>query len=240
MTKPIPKSDSELNEIWNVGFGDKGEGVNFLRTIVPHISKYMVANECSGSLLDIGCGGGNLSAILNNIGFEVTAIDTDEKLIDKAKAQYSNIDFSSFTFKETLPYEDNTFDVIFSSSVLQYLERKPILNECKRVLKKDGSLILIENLKNNPITRSGRAYLKFKKHKYHAYPWNHFTLSEIENLTNEFDNSSVKVFHFSSPIVYLNFLQKLFPFLIRIDKNLLRIKFFKRFAWLALFTGKNK
>jgi len=239
MDKPNKYSDSELNEIWNknlVGWGSK----TYFAAIIPYISKFIQNNNCSGSLLDLGCGYGHKSIVFNKIGFCVTGMDSDYERISKAKLEYPNINFYCHKIVSTLPFEDNSFDAIFSCSVFQYIEHESILKECRRVLKNDGCIIMVENLKSNPITRIGRAYLKLIKHNYQSYPWNHFTLSEISNVRDEFQNSSLDVFHFLSPLSHLKFFKTHYQSLFRFDQKLLKIKFLKNYAWLVLLTGINK
>ena len=240
MHKSMNYSESELNAFWQTTLASSYTASVFILPITPYISRYIIENHnCKGTLLDIGCSDGTITSVFDNIGFEVTGIDSDAKRVNEAKSANPDIDFKCFTFKDRLPFEDNSFDVIFSCSVFQYLEHTAVLNECKRVLKKEGSIILIENLKNNPITRSGRAYLKLTRHKYHSYPWNHFTLRNLRELKSEFKYIEVRTFHLFSPIIYLKFLRWLTPLTVKLDSKLLKIASLKHFAWLALFTGKN-
>ena len=207
----------------------------------PDIAKYLKQiKRGQGNLLDLGCGLGYMSNTFDKIGFCVVGLDGDSKRIPEAKLKYPNIDFRFHKIETTLPFEDNSFDVVFSRSVFQYIEHEPIIKECKRVLKKDGSIIILENLKNNPITRIGRAYLKLTKHNYKYYPWNHFTLSEISKVKDEFQNSSLHFYHVLSPLAYFKIFKKFYPILFSLDQKLLRLPFLRNFAWLVLLTGKNK
>ena len=239
MKEPFEYSESELNEIWKknlTGWGSK----TYFAPIIPYICKYIFKNKCRGSLLDIGSGNGHKSFVFYKIGFRVTGIENDFKRISQAKLEFPKINFCYHKIESSLPFEDNSFDVIFSCSVFQYIEHEPILKECKRILKKDGCIIMVENLKNNPITSMGRAYLKLIKHNYQSYPWNHFTFAEIIKVKDECKDSSLEVLHFLSPSAQLKFFEKLYHRLFKFDQNLLSINFLKDYAWLVLLTGKNK
>lgn len=186
-------------------WGDKIEsqqGRNHFYDVNPFIREYLKTIMCRGALLDLGCGYGQISNIFNEIGFNVTGIDGDSQRISEAKLKYPKIDFMCYNIKDILPFEDNSFDVLFTCSVFQYLEHETILKECKRVLKDGGSIIMLENLKNNPITRLGRAYLKITNHNYHSYPWNHFTVSEIIKISKDFQSTSLNFFHVLSPLTF--------------------------------------
>lgn len=73
--------------------------------------------------------------------------------------QWENIDFSPNTknikkvnLLEKLPYNDNSFDVAYSSHFLEHLDKNiapKLLNEMKRILKKNGILrIVVPDLEN--------------------------------------------------------------------------------------------
>ena len=203
------------------------------------IFQYLNDNN-SGQLLDLGSGRGEMANLFKNRGFQVTGIDADADRIEKSRKLYPEIEFIHFIVDAKLPFEDESFDVVFSRSFFQYVDHDAILQECNRILKKGGKLILLENLKNNPFTRIGRIYLKISGHKYHSYPWNHFTKSGILDVQKNYENSSVHFYHLLSPLTYLSKLEKLYPTLHRIDRKLLKFKPLKRFAWLVLLTGQKK
>lgn len=205
----------------------------------PEILEYFQGDH-NGQLLDLGSGRGEMADLFKEKGFQVTGIDADAERIEKSKKLYPEIEFIHFIVDAKLPFEDESFDVIFSRSFFQYVDHDAILQECNRILRKGGKLILLENLKNNPFTRMGRIVLKISGHKYHSYPWNHFTKSEILGVQKDFDNSSVHFYHLLSPLTYVSTLEKLYPILHKIDGKLLKFKPFKRFAWLVLLTGQKK
>ena len=227
---------SRNEEVWHKHL--QFRSTPYFEPLIPIISRYLVENNCSGRLLDIGCGHAQKTYVFHKLGFEVTGIDGDSERIEHARAAYPGLDLRHFKFESNLPFEDNSFDIVFASSVFQYLDHDSVISECKRVLKKGGSIILIENLKNNPITRLGRAFLKLRKHKYQSYPWNHFTLKELADLGDQFDESSVQTFHLLSPIA-LPFRSKLlYRIFSSIDRVLVGSSKPNKFSWLALFMAK--
>jgi demethylmenaquinone methyltransferase/2-methoxy-6-polyprenyl-1,4-benzoquinol methylase len=61
-----------------------------------------------------------------------------------------------------LPFADQTFDVVYSSYVLDILSAEDItvaLSEFRRVLKRNGRLILVNLSKQNPLSRTWVEYL---------------------------------------------------------------------------------
>ena len=231
------QKENELCRIWKSsisGFYDE----TYFVPIIPFINRFLIENNLfSGRLLDLGCGFGEKSHAFEQIGFTVTGIDGDPERIEKARHDFPEIDFIHFRIDSTLPFEDGSFDLVFSHSVFQYLEHRPILDEIKRILKPGGGIVMIENLKNNPITRMGRMYHKLTGYNFHSFPYNHFTYTELEHLKNEFSGGSVNHFHLLTPLSYANTFRKLFPFLQIIDRRLLKVFLLRRFSWLALFMG---
>jgi len=231
-------SNERMIEIWNNTTLPYGR--NYLNPIIPQINQFIIDNNFKGKLLDLGCGYGEKSNIFNQIGFEVTGIDADPQRICNAKNNYSDVNFKQYKFVDKLPFDSNSFDLIFSCSVFQYIEHESIIKECKRILKPNGGIILLENLKNNPITRLGRAYLKLINFKYQSYPYNHFRYKEINSLKKEFKQSAASFYHFLSPFSDFKRARGFFHHLEYLDRILFKFKPIQRYAWLTLFTAINK
>ena len=89
-------------------------------------------------ILDIGCGNGEISKNLQALGNEVYGIDASESAREYIKDKLVKVDIQ----KDTYPFDDNTFDVVFSKSVIEHLhEPDHMLKEAYRVLKKGGTII---------------------------------------------------------------------------------------------------
>lgn len=107
-----------------------------------YLSDSMVRQPARGErLLDIGSGKGNHLVGFSRCGYEVYGLDKRKECVEILK---------DFTVKECdiekepFPYEDNTFDRIFSKSVLEHVwNTDNFLNETLRVLKPGGRVVLI-------------------------------------------------------------------------------------------------
>jgi len=89
----------------------------------------------TGKLLDIGCGRGYYIDAFNKLGFETGGCDVEVVREDVIQVNLE---------KSKLPYEDNTFDFVFSKSVIEHIKNTDnYLSEIKRVLKPDGMLFLM-------------------------------------------------------------------------------------------------
>lgn len=106
------------------------------------------------NVLDIACGGGNLTNKLYNLGANIIGIDISDELIEVAKIYNNgkNIKYES-NCAENLLFENETFDIITVMSAWHWLNREKVNNETWRTLKENGLLIVmnVDCLKNNII-----------------------------------------------------------------------------------------
>jgi len=128
-----------------------------------HLTKKILMKEDinpSCSILDAGCGTGQTSAyIAENYGCQVTAIDSNQLMIEKARTRFHNLNLSIETIvenTESLPFPNNYFDIVLSESVIIFTELSRTLQEFNRVLKPNGKLIAIEMVLEKPLSKSER------------------------------------------------------------------------------------
>lgn len=97
-------------------------------------------------VLDVGCGNGRLVDVFENVNLQYTGIDFSKELI--AIAQTERAVKGTFIHADALalPFEDDTFDAVFSIAVLHHIpskeRRMQFVSEIHRVLKPDGKCIL--------------------------------------------------------------------------------------------------
>jgi len=107
-------------------------------------------NESGKTVLDLGGGTGYWLEFYNFYGFNVNYIEPSEKMLNIAKMKAEVLEEESSLdivldqgIAESLPYEDNSFDIINAQGdVLSYcLDVDSAMKEIRRTLKKDGLLI---------------------------------------------------------------------------------------------------
>ncbi|MEI7961218.1 MAG: class I SAM-dependent methyltransferase [archaeon] len=120
----------------------------------PTIIKKILSLK-TNRILDVGCGHGDLLIELRKSGFggELIGLDLSEGIQEKGKAKNKreklNIDFVVGD-AENLPFQNNTFDVILAKHMLYHLPNpQKGVEEIYRCLKKEGTLIITLNSKNN-------------------------------------------------------------------------------------------
>lgn len=105
----------------------------------------------NSKVLEIGCGTGLFTSFVAVTGAQVTAIDLSEELLARARAnnKNSNAVFTSGDVHK-LCFSDNSFDVVFGSSVLHHLDVAKAFTEIFRVLKPGGRIVFAEPNMLNP------------------------------------------------------------------------------------------
>ena len=103
---------------------------------IPKMSKF----------LDVGCGAGySLMRASQDLDCEVEGIDADPGSHGVGrfiKDMVKSVPIKQ-GFAENLPYENETFDIVYSSHVLEHVnDEVKALAEMRRVLKQDGVLII--------------------------------------------------------------------------------------------------
>jgi len=105
----------------------------------------LIKNLPKGSVLDIGCGAGDLCETLYKIGYKVKGIDYSLEAIQLCQTRTkhlltdSNISFSTENIEEI----NETYDIIFICEVLEHIQNdKETLFKIYQRLKRGGHLIL--------------------------------------------------------------------------------------------------
>ena len=135
--------DNDYYEIFSVAEDGENKVANYLKDI------------CKDKIvLDAGCGTGKFLNILEEDSQKYIGIDLSEKQLDKAKRK-SKKETSKFICLNlsNINLESDKVDLIVCSWVLGTIidldERNKCLSELKRLLKSNGTIILIENDENS-------------------------------------------------------------------------------------------
>lgn len=116
-------------------------------------------------LLEYGCGSGYTAALLAKSGANVTAFDISEQsvYVTRMRAELNKLDNLGgvVAVGESLPWDDNTFDVIFGRAVLHHLDVSEGGPELYRVLKPGGKALFIEPMGMNPVLNFVRDYVPY-------------------------------------------------------------------------------
>lgn len=118
------------------------EDLNYLKKFVADSDK----------VLDLGCGNGRVIELFRDKKIDYTGVDNSKKLIGIAKKRYENYTSGNLSRQFVvgdalnLSFKNSTFDKIYSIAVFHHIPSKEFrlefLKEAKRVLKKDGLLVM--------------------------------------------------------------------------------------------------
>ena len=129
----------------------------------------------NAKILDIGCWNGNFLHLLNNLWYKNLSW-CDGFLKNEELGKF--VKFSFCNLNEQLPYEDNSFDYIILSEVIEHLEYPNyLLNEIHRILKSWWLLLLtspnISSLLSRILFLFSWYMINFTKKdsKFSSFPW---------------------------------------------------------------------
>lgn len=138
----------------------------------------------NSTVLDLGCGNGALSKALQDKGYIVKGIDASKELLDIAKKNYPNIEFTlgdatNFSLHEPV-------DVVFSNAVFHWIDRErqqDMLQCVYHALKKDGQFVFeFGGAGNNRLIHGALAEI-FSEYQYNYTMSFYFpTISEYTTL----------------------------------------------------------
>ena len=106
--------------------------------------------KAGDKVLEIGCGTGLFTRkVYSATGASIIATDISEELLAEASGQLSGVTFQKEDAM-SMSFANDTFDVVFGSSVLHHLDLEKSLVEIFRVLKPGGRMVFAEPNMLNP------------------------------------------------------------------------------------------
>ena len=92
-------------------------------------------------VLDIGCGAGHSTALIDAVGASVVGVDASQGMVDYANTTFDGINFQVGGLEE-IGFGDDEFDVVFAANSVQYAaDLATALGELRRVCKPGGSIV---------------------------------------------------------------------------------------------------
>ncbi len=94
----------------------------------------------NGKILDTGCGLGIMSVSLSILGYDVTGIDNDSRVVEAAKENTKNFGKNAKIIKEDIfninkRFRENSFNACISGGVLEHFPKEEIIEILNKQLK---------------------------------------------------------------------------------------------------------
>jgi SAM-dependent methyltransferase len=140
-------------------------------TALPHLRA--VLPQFKGDVLDVGCGQSPYKFLLNKEQTKYQGIDIAEAM----RFKYDNPDVVSFNGQD-IPFEDDKFDGLICTEVLEHVEKyQKLIDEMRRVMKPGATGIIT-------VPWSAR---------YHYIPWDFFryTPSSLKTMFAGFSEAKI-------------------------------------------------
>ena len=147
---------------------------NLWRGIEIKLLKQRWGRYFQGKILDLGCGEGEVAKLVFNKGQsfvkELWGLDNDPEMVKKAQKSgvYSRVILGD---ARKIKLQNNSVDLVFSNSVLEYIQDiEAVLEEVGRVLKPGGYLVAtMPSDKLGEYLGWGKIYAWWFNRKYHHY-----------------------------------------------------------------------
>jgi ubiquinone/menaquinone biosynthesis C-methylase UbiE len=190
-------------------------------------------------LLEVGCGMGYDSLEFIRRGVRVTAIDLTPNAIEFARRHFEVVGAQADEVRQgnalALPFEDNTFDAVWSNGVLHATgDTRKAISEVRRVLKPGGRAI-ISHFYRKPswmylVHRLVRENIEYEDQDP---PVNEFyTEAEVEDMFEGFDiEATFREHHRALPIARTGFKAGVYRYVFMPLYNVVPEPLAKRFAY---------
>lgn len=113
--------------------------------------------------LDFGCGSGNLTKHMRELGLEVTAADVSAGFLQLVKARYPDVTTVLMNGRDLSNVPDSSFDLVATYSVLHHVpDYLTAVREMARVCK-PGGVVSIDHEQNERFWANDALYDRFRK-----------------------------------------------------------------------------
>lgn len=213
-------------------------------------------------ILELGCGLGEASVYFAKKGADVTATDISGEMVqlaDKVAKKHGVKVNTAKCFSHEIPFENETFDVVYAANVLHHVDLEMTLIEVNRVLKKGGAFVSWDPLAHNPLINIYRK-MASEVRTDDEHP---LRISQLKLFKKHFSKVEYTTTWFFTLWIFIKFyfidkvdpnkerywkkilddhlkLKKDYSFLESIDNNFLRVfPFLKKYCWnIVIFTIK--
>jgi trans-aconitate methyltransferase len=115
-----------------------GKNGAFVHGLAGGVLEWLAAQP-GESILDLGCGDGQLTQRIAATGASVVGVDTSPEMVASAHSRGMVADVAN---AEALPYSENAFDAVFSNAALHWVrDHDAMMQQVRRVLRPGGRFV---------------------------------------------------------------------------------------------------
>ena len=133
------QSERALRDYLDVRYSESEKPYNnYPNVLTQYLAKRFLTGKPGGDLLDLGCGRGEFLHGYSRQGFRAVGVDRARPTLPRFSEKVIQADYEQFG----LPFDSETFDVLFSKSVFEHIrDVSGLMRECHRVLRPGGRMI---------------------------------------------------------------------------------------------------
>ncbi len=138
----LPGHEWDAHAQWWQDEFSEGADPEYVEQILPLIAERLVPE---GTLLDVGCGEGQIARLAEGAGLVAYGIDPSGAQVIAARERGQNDRFSIGS-AEDIPFENSTFDMAIACLVFEHIpDATKAISEVARVLKPGGTFLFLLN-----------------------------------------------------------------------------------------------
>lgn len=119
----------------------QNEDIHSFDGAYPRLNYFINRLNSGERVLNIGVGSGELEKLAVSKAIDIYCLDPNERSIEKIKKELKLGDRAQTGYSQALPFENDYFDVVIMTEVLEHLDDTILdqtLSEVRRVLKPNG------------------------------------------------------------------------------------------------------
>lgn len=208
------------------------------------IKSFLKEIKTGEKVLDFGCGTGRILEYDLFLNADYYGVDISSGMINNARLKWENRPHTNFYVYDgtSLPFKNETFDYVISTWVFQHIvednKLKELITKLARLLRPNGALLFIEQIRDNEYVEMFENGTPFKKYRT-APHYKEICGHEFGEIYYNFvPGVSNGFFYRIISILRIGFMKGLVPLFVYTDKLIYVLIFARSTFMRKLYIGK--